>query len=51
MPIHNEIFDSYRIQQRVKEQLKAIKLLVAQGYTVLDLEGNILDKNSNYKKK
>ena len=46
-----KIYDSYRIQQKVKEQLKAIKLLVAQGYTVLDLEGNILDKNSNYKKK
>jgi len=46
MPIHNEIFDTYRIQQRVKEQLKAIKLLIAQGYTVFDLEGNIINKDN-----
>lgn len=45
MAISNEIFESYRIKERVKEQIKAIKLLVAQGYTVLDLEGNILKKS------
>tara|TARA_R100001440_G_scaffold6819_2_gene13761 strand:+ start:61 stop:291 length:231 start_codon:yes stop_codon:yes gene_type:complete len=46
MPISNEIFESYRIEERVKEQLSAIKLLVAQGYTILDLEGNILNKHT-----
>ena len=50
MSINNEIFESYRIQERVKEQTKAIKLLIAQGYTILDLEGNILNKtNTDYK--
>jgi len=44
--IHNEIFDTYRLQERVKEQLKAIKLLVSQGYTVLDLEGNIINRET-----
>jgi|TARA_R100000951_G_scaffold77433_1_gene65394 hypothetical protein len=46
MPISNEIFETYRIQERVKEQKKAIKLLVAQGYTILDLENNIINKET-----
>jgi hypothetical protein len=46
MPISNEIFETYRIQERVKEQKKAIKLLVAQGYTILDLENNIINKEN-----
>tara|TARA_Y100001938_G_C8066634_1_gene420570 strand:+ start:475 stop:687 length:213 start_codon:yes stop_codon:yes gene_type:complete len=46
MPISNEIFESYRIQERAAEQLKAINLLVAQGYTVLDLEGNIINRTT-----
>ena len=50
MPITNEIFESYRIEERVKEQLSAIKLLVAQGYTILDLEGNILNKHRKPRK-
>ena len=37
MPIDNEIFETFRIQERVKEQERAIRLLIAQGYTVLDL--------------
>jgi len=45
MPISNEIFETYRIQERVKEQLKAIKLLIKQGYTIFDLEGNMLEKD------
>ena len=50
MSINNEIFESFRTQERVKEQTKAIKLLIAQGYTILDLEGNILNKtNTDYK--
>ena len=44
----NQIFESFRIQERVKEQKKAIKLLVHQGYTILDLENNIINKE-NYK--
>jgi hypothetical protein len=46
MPISNEIFETYRIQERVKEQKRAIKLLVAQGYTILDLENNIINKET-----
>ena len=38
------MFETYRIQERVKEQLKAVKLLATQGYTILDLEGNIVNK-------
>tara|TARA_R110001632_G_scaffold46819_1_gene118736 strand:+ start:561 stop:770 length:210 start_codon:yes stop_codon:yes gene_type:complete len=45
-PISNEIFEHYRILERVKEQKKAIKILIAQGYTILDLEGNILNKHT-----
>ena len=46
MAISNEIFESYRIKERAKEQLKAINLLCKQGYTVFDLEGNMLNKNN-----
>ena len=46
MPISNEIFETFRIQERVQEQKKAIKLLVAQGYTILDLENNIINKET-----
>ncbi len=45
-PISNETFETYRIQDRAKEIMKAIKLLVAHNYTVLDLEGNILRKDT-----
>ena len=48
MPISNEIFETYRIQERVKEQKKAIRLLASKGYTILDLEGKII-KKENYK--
>jgi hypothetical protein len=40
--ISNSIFETYRIQERVKEEKKAIKLLVSQGYTISDMEGNII---------
>tara|TARA_R110001599_G_scaffold80459_1_gene217360 strand:+ start:35 stop:184 length:150 start_codon:yes stop_codon:yes gene_type:complete len=49
MVISNEIFETYRIQERAKEQKKAIRLLAAQGYTILDLENNIINKE-NYNK-
>jgi hypothetical protein len=45
-PISNEIFETFRIRERVKEQKKAIKLLAEQGYTILDLENNIINKNN-----
>lgn len=45
-PISNEIFETYRIRERAKEQVKAMNLLIAQGYTILDLEGNILNKET-----
>ena len=48
-PISNEIFESFRTKERVKEQLNAIRMLALQGYTILDLEGNIINK-SNVKK-
>ena len=34
MPIHNEIFESYR--QQVKELDKAMRLLVFHGYKIID---------------
>ena len=45
MPISNEIFETYRIQERAKEQLKAIELLVKQGYVIIDLENQIIDRD------
>ena len=46
MPISNEIFEAYRIQERAKEQLKAIRLLAKQGYTIIDLESRIINKSN-----
>ena len=46
MPISNEIFETYRIQEKVKEQLKAIRLLAKQGYTIIDLEHQIINKTN-----
>tara|TARA_R100000750_G_scaffold8150_2_gene5716 strand:+ start:6700 stop:6900 length:201 start_codon:yes stop_codon:yes gene_type:complete len=45
MAISNEIFESYRIQERAQEQLKAIELLVKQGYIIIDLENQIIDRD------
>ena len=42
MPIHNEIFDTYRLE--VKKIHNAIKLLAKQGYTIIDLEGQVITK-------
>jgi len=44
MPISNEIFEHYRIQERVKNIKKAVDLLVFHGYTIVDLEGKIIRK-------
>ena len=46
MPISNEIFESYRIEERAREQLKALRFLAKQGYTILDTEGNIINKHN-----
>tara|TARA_B100001093_G_scaffold516869_1_gene596769 strand:- start:250 stop:429 length:180 start_codon:yes stop_codon:yes gene_type:complete len=46
MVISNQIFESFRIKERVKEQKKAVKILISQGYTLLDPEGNILNKQN-----
>ena len=48
-PFVNEIFETYRIKSRVKEQIKAIELLISQGYTIIDLENNVIKKNNNGK--
>ena len=40
MPIHNEIFCTYR--QQVKEIEKAIRLLVKHNYKVIDLENQLI---------
>ena len=45
----NQIFDHYR--QKAKEINKAIELLVQHNYTVVDLEGQILNKETILNKK
>jgi len=46
MPISNETFESFRIQEKAKEQLNAINLLCKQGYTIFDGDGNMLNKKN-----
>lgn len=46
MAISNEIFETYRLQEKAKEQIKAIRLLASQGYTILDLEGKVINKDN-----
>ena len=46
MPISNEIFETFRIQERAREQLRAVRLLAKQGYTIVDLEGQIINKSN-----
>ena len=43
-PISNEIFEHYRIQERVKLIKKSIDVLKLHGYTIIDLEGEIIRK-------
>ncbi len=38
----NEIFESFRTQK--KKERKAVNLLLNNGYTVLDTNGNVLTK-------
>ncbi len=51
MAISNQIFETYRSQQRVAERNKAITLLRKEGYTIFDPEGNILNdiRRTSYK--
>jgi|TARA_R110001592_G_scaffold297360_1_gene567858 hypothetical protein len=41
-----EVFSSHRIKEKAEEQLNSIILLASQGYTVIDLEGNIINKSN-----
>ena len=43
--ISNEIFETYRMQEKAKSINTSIKLLLEHNYTIIDLEGNILRKN------
>jgi hypothetical protein len=45
MPINGETFEYYKIQQRVKEIKKCINILKSHGYTIVDLEGKIIEKD------
>ena len=51
MVISNQIFETYRSQQRVVERNKAIAFLRREGYTIFDPEGNILNdkRRTSYK--
>lgn len=40
--LENEIFDHYR--KRVNQIEKSINLLRSHGYTIVDLEGKIIEK-------
>ena len=46
MQISNEIFETFRIQERAREQLKAFRLLAKQGYTIIYLESRIINKTN-----
>jgi hypothetical protein len=43
-PFENQIFDHYR--QKAKEINEAIELLIEHNYTVVNLEGQILNKET-----
>ena len=46
------MFNSDKINDKVDEVLNAIKILALQGYTILDFEGNVINKwNFNKNKK
>lgn len=49
MPISNEIFETFRVKEKAKKQIKAIRFLFSQGFTILDKEGKVINKE-NYKK-
>ena len=45
MSINGETFEYYRIQQKVKEIKTCINTLKSHGYTIVDLEGKIIEKD------
>jgi len=40
------LFEYTTIQDRAEEQIRMIKTLAKQGYTILDLEGHIINKHN-----
>ena len=44
--LSKNFFKTHTIPDRVEEQIIAIKLLLSQGYGVLDLQGNILHRDT-----
>lgn len=40
----SKIFKSNSLIEKVDEQIKAINLLALQGYTIIDLENNVINK-------
>ena len=44
--LSKNFYKNHTIPERVEEQISAKKLLLSQGYGVLDLEGNILHKDT-----
>ena len=44
--LSKNFFKTHTIPDRVEEQITAIKLLLSQGYGVLDLQGNILHRDT-----
>ena len=44
--LSKNFFKRHTIPDRVEEQITAIKLLLSQGYGVLDLQGNILHRDT-----
>jgi|OM-RGC.v1.036141754 hypothetical protein len=52
MPISNEIFETYRMQEKLRKESEAVRFLANQGFTILDTKGNIINKhNINEKNK
>lgn len=45
-PASNCLFESTSLQDKADEQIRMIKVLAQQGYTILDLEGHIINKHN-----
>lgn len=43
-PISNEIFETFRVQEKAKKINEAIELIVNEDYVILDLENKIINK-------
>ena len=44
MSIENETFAHYKMQKKLEEIRKSINLLRTHGYTIVDLENKIIEK-------